>query len=1193
MKQTHHKTVLLLVLMLLVTLTASAQGKKVSLKCSDTPLPTALYDVEKQSGYYKVNYNASELKAYKVTADIHDVFATEAVEQLLHGLPLSSTVNGKTITVSRASRQGEGKGRATGQLLDANGEPLVGATVRLAGSKIGTITDSDGNYVLNGVDPDDVLEFSYIGMKTYRHKAGSKSLKVIMQDDANTLGDVIVTGMQRVDRRLFTGAAETIDAESAKLDGVADISRSLEGKAAGVSVQNVSGTFGTAPKIRVRGATSIYGSSKPLWVVDGVIMEDVTDVSADDLSSGDAETLISSAIAGLNSDDIESFQILKDGSATSIYGARAMAGVIVVTTKKGRQGHSRISYTGEYTMRLKPNYREFNIMNSQEQMGVYREMQQKGWLNMAETYRASESGVYGKMYQLMNTYDAASHTFALENTDAAEAEYLKQAEYRNTNWFDELFSNAIQHNHSVSVSGGTDKFNFYGSISAMVDPGWYKQSKVNRYTANMNLTYNVSSKVSLNIITNGSYRKQKAPGTLAQNVDPVYGEVRRDFDINPYSYALNTSRTLDPNEFYTRNYAPFNIKYELDNNYMNLDVADLKFQAELKYKPVNGLELAVLGSAKYAGTMQEHIITDNSNQAQAYRAMPDATVRDKNPWLYTDPDDPYSLPITVLPQGGIYQKTDYKMNSYDFRATANYNHTFNKIHIMNLFGGMEVSRIDRNRNYFNGWGMQYTKGEIPFYVYQFFKKSIEEGTDYYSLSNTFTRTAAFFANGTYSYKGRYVLNGTFRYEGTNRLGKARSSRWLPTWNVSGAWNAHEEPFFEKLQPALSHLTLKASYSLTGDPGPTTVSNAAAIYRSYKPYRPSTDTQESGLNIEDLANEDLTYEKKHELNLGLDAGFLNNRINFSFDWYRRNNYDLIGLIRTEGVGGQIEKLANVASMRSHGVEFTISSKNIQTKDFSWDTNLIFSYAKNKVTDLQSNTYIVELVTGNGFALKGYPVRGLFSFKFNGLNNQGLPIITDQDGNETTNGGDINFQSQNHDNIVYEGPTDPTTTGSLGNVFTYKGFRLNVFITYSFGNKVRLDPVFKSSYSDLYAMPKEFKNRWVQYGDEAITDVPVILTNRQVTTDGYLSTLYNAYNYSTARVAKGDFIRMKEISLSYDFPKPWLQPLKLSDLSLKLQATNLFLIYADSKLNGQDPEFFRSGGVASPMPRQFTLTLKFGI
>lgn len=239
-------------------------------------------------------------------------------------------------------------------------------------------------------------------------------MKVVLESDTEVLDEVVVTGMQRMDKRLFTGASTKISAEDSKLDGVPEISRALEGRAAGVSVQNVSGTFGTAPKIRVRGATSIYGSSKPLWVVDGVIMEDVTEVGADDLSSGDAVTLISSAISGLNADDIESFQILKDGSATSIYGARAMAGVIVVTTKKGKAGSNKISYTGEFTMRLKPNYRNFNIMNSQEQMDVYKTLESNGYLTFADVYRASNSGVYGKMYHLINSYDAKTQDLACQ-----------------------------------------------------------------------------------------------------------------------------------------------------------------------------------------------------------------------------------------------------------------------------------------------------------------------------------------------------------------------------------------------------------------------------------------------------------------------------------------------------------------------------------------------------------------------------------------------------------------------------------------------------------------------------------------------------------------------------------------------------------------------------------------------------------
>ena len=215
-------------------------------------------------------------------------------------------------------------------------------------------------------------------------------MKIQLTPNNETLKEVVVTGVSNMDRRMFTGATDQIKASDAMIGGMADISRSLEGRSAGVSVQNVSGTFGTAPKIHVRGATSIYGNSKPLWVVDGVVQEDITDINADALSSGDAETLISSAIAGLNADDIESFQILKDGSATSIYGARAMSGVIVVTTKKGRMGQAHLSYTGEFTSRMIPTYGQFNILNSQEQMGIYRELQKKGWLNFSDVLNGSE-----------------------------------------------------------------------------------------------------------------------------------------------------------------------------------------------------------------------------------------------------------------------------------------------------------------------------------------------------------------------------------------------------------------------------------------------------------------------------------------------------------------------------------------------------------------------------------------------------------------------------------------------------------------------------------------------------------------------------------------------------------------------------------------------------------------------------------
>ncbi len=1074
-----------------------------------------------------------------------------------------------------------------------DGEPVIGASVMIQGTKVGTVTDIDGNFTLSANRANPMLEISYIGMVTQKVK-GSSNMKITLQTDSKTIDEVVVTGMVKVDKRLFSGSTSKIDASSAKIDGVADISRSLEGKAAGVSVQNVSGTFGTAPKIRVRGATSIYGSSKPLWVVDGVIMEDVVDVSSDQLSSGDANTLISSAIAGLNSDDIESFEILKDGSATSVYGARAMAGVIVVTTKKGKAGQAKISYTGEYTMRLKPSYSTFNIMNSQDQMSVYQELQQKGFLNYAEISNATNSGVYGKMYELLNTYDPVTGQFALANTNEARAAYLRDAEYRNTNWFGELFSNSIQHNHSVSITAGTEKAQYYASVSAMYDPGWYNKSQVERYTANFNANYKLSKKLNAGIIGNASYRKQEAPGTISATTNPVTGEISRAFDINPYSYALNSSRALDPNTYYTRNYSPFNIFHELENNYIDLNVVDFRMQASLSYKPITKVELTALGAVKYTATTNEHNIKDDSNQAAAYRAMGNSTIQKNNNYLYTNPDDIYSLPVTILPNGGILDRTDNRMFGYDFRASAAYNDVYNEDHIVNLYGAMEVNSVERHATWFRGWGMQYNMGEIPSWAYAVFKKSQEQGSDYYSLENTHERSAAFVGVATYSWKRRYSLTGTYRYEGTNRMGKSRSARWLPTWNLSGAWNAHEESWFEKLKPVLSNFTAKLSYSLTADRGPSSITNSRAVIKADNPWRPSASDKESSLYIAWLANQDLTYEKKHELNFGIDAGFLNNRINFTFDIYTRRNYDLIGATNTMGIGGETTKYGNVAKMKSNGVELSLNTVNIKTKDFTWSTDFIYSHMHNEVTELNTYNRLYDYISGYGFTMPGYPQRSLFSIPFAGLNNEGLPTFYDPDGNITVTGIDMQeYDPERLKFLKYEGPADPTDVGSFGNIFRYKNLTLNLFITYSFGNVVRLDPVFSSRYSDLSATPKEFNNRWIKPGDEKYTNIPVIASKQQLNNIADLDRAYQSYNYSTARVAKGDFIRMKEISLAYEFPKTITQALNIANLSLKLQATNLFLLYADKKLNGQDPEFFNAGGVATPMPKQFTLTLKFGI
>lgn len=1186
----------LIILALLFFSLPCVVAQDVTLHFENVKLGKVLSELERKTGY-TFSYSSQVVDSEEIISiDVANLELSLVLKKIFTPLNVLYKIEGKKILLSNGNLKvkkisSTKRKTISGQVIDKLGS-VIGASVFVKGTTNGTNTDLDGNFTLSDVPENATIEVSYVGYKTQELPANSNFSKIILKEDSQLLGEVIVTGITSTDKRLFTGASDKLEADNVKLDGIPDISRALEGRAAGVSVQNVSGTFGAAPKIRVRGATSIYGSSKPLWVVDGVIMEDVVEMSADDLSSGDVTTLISSAIAGLNPDDIESFEVLKDGSATSIYGARAMAGVIVITTKKGRAGVSSINYTGEYTYREIPRYGDFNIMNSQEQMSVYEEMRNAGWLNYADLATARESGVYGRMYKQLNKLNSDG-TFVLENTPAAKAAFLRQAEYRNTDWFKELFQNNIMQSHSISMSSGTEKSAYYASLSALLDPGWSLASNVNRYTANFKANFKIRDNLTLTAISSGAYRKQKAPGTLSQDTDVVTGKVKRDFDINPYSFALNSSRALDPNAYYTRNFAPFNIKEELEENFIELNVTDVKFQTELSWKPIREIEFKALGAIKYQATSQEHNITEFSNQAEAYRAMGTSTIRDKNPFLYKDPDNPYAIPISVLPQGGIYERTDYRMLSYDFRATGAYKKTINNIHTLNAYLGSEVNSTDRRNTSSTGWGMQYSTGEIPFYTYELFKKGIENNNLYYSLGNTNYRNVAIFSNVTYSWKHRYTLNGTLRYEGTNKMGKSNNARWLPTWNISGAWNMHQEDFFSK-QDFVSHLTLKTSYSLTADRGPHYVTNSLVDIRSLNPWRPTAEKKETSLGIVALENSELTYEKKKEFNVGANIGFLNDRVNFAIDWYTRDNYDLIGITTTQGVGGSLYKYGNVATMKSNGFELSLNTNNVKTKDFSWATSFVYSHTNNEVTQLDNMSRVVDLVTGSGFAREGYPVRAIFSIPFKGLNEEGLPTFLNKNGDITVS--DIYFQErENIDFLEYSGNADPTDVGSLSNVFKYKGFNLNIFMTYAFGNVIRLNPIFNYSYSDMTALPKEFKNRWVLPGDEKYTDIPLIATTRQAYKYGRstLATVYNAYNYSSTRIAKGDFIRMKEIALGYDFPKTITSTLGLNSLSLKLQATNLFLIYADDKLNGQDPEFFNSGGVSSPIPKQWTFTVRVGL
>lgn len=1088
--------------------------------------------------------------------------------------------------------------KITGTVTDDYGVPVASATIIIAGTTRGVVSDFDGNYTINA-KAGEVLKISYIGLKTQLVTVGASSvINIKMVEDMESLDTVVITGFQNVERELFTGASQTIKAADIKLDAVPDITRSLEGRAAGVSVQNVTGTFGAAPRITIRGSSSILGDTKPIWIVDGAIQEEIVDISFQDLVAGDLNSLLSSALAGLNANDIESFEILRDASASAQYGARALNGVVVITTKSGKRNQKpTFNYTAEYAVRDIPNYNQYNLLNSQETVSVYQQLAslQVGQITNTGVVNGRSGGIYNLLYNSLSPAEQGG--FTVNNLPEERARFLQQYELANTDWFKELFSSAPTQTHTLSYSSGSEKSTSYASLGYFTDGGWTIADRVRRLTGNMRNTFYLGENDDLKITTQlvGSVRNQKAPGTVARETDQFFGAFNRDFDVNPFNYALTTSRAIRPRdndgnlEYVRNNWAPFNILQETENNFIELNVTDIRFQTQMDYKVNDNLEYSFLGTARYATSLSDHSQTEFSNVAGAYRANENTLIRDANTFLFQDPDTPNVSPRVVLPTGGILRSNQNTITTYTFRNTLEYKKRFNDDKLgLTLYGGQEYRHTDRLASFSTGYGYQFSRGGTVFTDPDILRKVILEGNDYFGSQETRNREITFFANATFDFDKKYVLNLSGNYEGSNRAGKAPGTRWLPTYTASGRWNLHRESFLEK-SDVVNSLVLRGSYGLSALIA-NTASNNEAIFRNQVTDRGLITDRENAIDIIDLQNIGLTWEKQTEYNVGFDLGLFGNRIALNIDAYYRDGKDLIDFVSTSGIGGEPIKLGNFSSLVTKGIEFQLNTINVTNDNFRWNTGFNISFINQEITELQQEPNVFDLITGGQFGnALGFAPNSLYSFQFGGLDNRGLPTFTLPDGG-------IDFQSTDAplDYLVYEGPTLPTVTGGFANNFKYKNFDFSFFISFSAGNKIRLDPAYSSSYSDLSIFPTEFVNRWLTPGDENFTNIPVVPSTALVQSLGTTDArrLFNAYNYSTERIADGDFIRLKNVTVGYSLDKEVIKKLGMSQFRLSLQTTNPLLIYSDKKLAGQDPEFIRSGGVSFPITTLYTFTLNVG-
>ena len=630
---------------------------------------------------------------------------------------------------------------------------------------------------------------------------------------------------------------------------------------------------------------------------------------------------------------------------------------------------------------------------------------------------------------------------------------------------------------------------------------------------------------------------------------------------------------------------------------MDINVLDFKAQIEASYKINPSLEARALFSTRHASTATRHEISDQSNQILAYRGMETSDVARTNTYLYTDPERTEETPQSPLPHGGILNKNETSLSSYLMRLALDYDHQWGE-HNLKAFGFTELRSANRSETPFTGYGIQYDRGRQVYTNPIIFSKILGEGSQYFSDTHRYDRGLTFSGSATYGYAGKYIANALINIEGSNASGKNSNAQWLPTWNIGAKWNVDKEAFFKR-SDLLTALALRMSYGLTAKMNEEAV-NANSVYQGLQTSPRIYADREHAIHIQHLENRDLTWEKMYELNLGIEASFFNDRVRTTLDLYQRNAFDLIDLVRTSGIGGQYYKYANFGDMRTQGLELSLSSENIRG-EFSWNSTFTLSLMNQKITRLLNTPNALDLVSGRGRGnLVGYPKGSLFSYNFQGLSPYGLPSFDfglypiNRGEDAQIYGADFGDTQYTKSYLLYHGPIEPQVIGGLSNTFSYKGWELSLFLTAQAGNKIRLNPTFDPTFGDLNVFSGMWRDRWLNPGDEQRTDVPTIPSADLSNAIGKenIERAYSTYNYSQQMIADGSFIRLKHISLSYNLPKDWLKQMHIASAKLQVSMTNPFLLYSDKRLHGQDPEYYRSGGVSLPTPRQCTFTLQLG-
>ena len=1055
-----------------------------------------------------------------------------------------------------------------GLVKDRKGESLPGVSVLLKGTTVGVATDVKGEFMLTIPAQDTiVLRFTFIGMKTKDvvYRAQEKPIVVVLEESATEVEEVIVTGYQEIKKERMTGSVEVVTSKDIVNKGYTSVEDVLKGQMAGVAVMNLSGRPGAQARIRIRGINSLTGDTNPIWIVDGMPLTG----NVPEVSMGGTEfegTVLTSGIGNIPPDDIESITVLKDAAATAIYGSRAANGVIVVTTKRGTVGRSYINVQVSYGLSEAPDNR-LKMMNTKEKIAFER--------GIYEDFPGLNVG--GRVYQLLKKVDNGLLTKVEAET---EIERLSKI---NTNWFDKIFRVAHTQNYSISLSGGNETTQYYGSLSYLSQEGVMPNNKYESMGASMKLTHDFNKFLRVHFDVRSSLRNDRSSAspvnpldyaTYANTYERLYDE-EGNYDYDRSSFS-ELSSIRDGYRY------DFNILKDLNDNTTKSRYVSNQVSLKLEFKIMEGLMLSSMGTFS------------NSNNHSMRELVPGSYASKRASWLagiYTEGE------ITDDMNNGMVQESTSRSQQWTIRNQLEFARGFSGgDHYVNAYLGQEVSS---SKGYgftsmIPEWSDVYGVASYPDLTGVTLKSSF---TDLLaklgSHSETQDRSASFFMTGSYSYKDRYVIQGSARLDGVDIIGT--DNRFSPLWNVSGKWNVHNESFMTRFG-FINQLAFRVSYGFVGS-----IDRNALPFSVLRKVSNYSYNGEKIMDRYDPSNPSIKWQRQENRNIGFDASLLNNRINLVVNYYDNDTRNLLDDKKIAASTGRLSVAANVASVNNRGWEISLRTLNVRTTDFSWVTSVNFTKNKDKVTE----TYYQDLSevsasTNSTFEsiynlyIQGRPVKAFYGYKYAGVDpytGNSLAYVDgfDDDGNRlgtlTPEGkyvynmdNDLTTQLANSSR-GYLGRSDPPITGGFTTQFNYKRFSLFAQFTYMTGHLARSFQYYVSGGTTSASARNLLKieaNRWRKPGD--MTDVPKYGTSRT-------EYLYQLFDF---RFEKGDYLKCNNISLGYNLDPALCAKLYITRARLNLNMTNVFTL---TKFRGIDPE--TKGAFTYPSARTYSFTLSIGI